>query len=118
MSRAHAGIPAYARTRLKGLIDVRARYEAMHEGPLRVDSRMTLNPVLSVVIDSMHVDEVHIDGGSAEAGIGSNTENPGKRLIVLGGENSRNGNLCTLAACRTDGGSGTSCFNISGLHIP
>jgi hypothetical protein len=31
----------------------------------------------------MHVDEVHIDGGSAEAGIGSNTENPGKRLIVL-----------------------------------
>jgi hypothetical protein len=61
MSRAHAGIPAYARTRLKGLIDVRARYEAMHEGPLRVDSRMTLNPVLSVVIDSMHVDEVHID---------------------------------------------------------
>ena len=44
---------------------------------------MTLNPVLSVVIDSMYVDEVHIDGGSAETGIGSNTENPGKRLIVL-----------------------------------
>jgi hypothetical protein len=57
------GIPAYARNRLQGLVDVRARYEAMHEGPLRVDSRMTVNPVLSVVIDNMHVDEVHIDGG-------------------------------------------------------
>jgi TnpA family transposase len=44
---------------------------------------MTLNPVLSVFIDSMHVDEVQIDGGSAEDGMAGNTENPGKRLIVL-----------------------------------
>src|SRR4030095_13112558 len=44
---------------------------------------MTLNPVLSVFIDSMHVDEVQIDGGSAEEGMAGNTENPGKRLIVL-----------------------------------
>ena len=34
----------------------------------------------------MHVDEVQIDGGSTEAVITGNMENPGKRLIVLEGD--------------------------------
>ena len=34
----------------------------------------------------MHVDEVQIDGGGTEAVITGNMENPGKRLIVLEGD--------------------------------
>jgi len=34
----------------------------------------------------MHVDEVQIDGGGTKAVITGNTENPGKRLIVLEGD--------------------------------
>jgi hypothetical protein len=34
----------------------------------------------------MHVDEVQIDGGGTEAVITGNIENPGKRLIVLEGD--------------------------------
>jgi hypothetical protein len=34
----------------------------------------------------LHVDEVQLDGGGTEAVIASNMENPGKRLIVLAGD--------------------------------
>ena len=34
----------------------------------------------------MHVDEVQIDGGGTEAVITGNMENPGKRLVVLEGD--------------------------------
>ena len=47
---------------------------------------MILYHLLSVFIDNMHVDEVQIDGGGTEAVITGNMENPGKRLIVLEGD--------------------------------
>ena len=55
----------------------------------RISSRLENDPLplLSVLIDNMHVDEVQIDGGGTEAVVAGNMENPGKRLIVLeGGE--------------------------------
>ena len=42
--------------------------------------------LLSVFIDNMHVDEVQIDGGGTEVVITDNMENPGKRLMVLEGD--------------------------------
>jgi hypothetical protein len=47
----------------------------------RIPSRLENDPLrlLSVFIDNMHVDEVQIDGGSTEAVITGNVENPGKR---------------------------------------
>ena len=55
----------------------------------RISSRLENDPLplLSVLIDNMHVAEVQIDGRSTEAVIASNMEHPGKRLVVLeGGE--------------------------------
>ena len=54
----------------------------------RISSRLENDPLplLSVFIDNMHVDEVQIDGGGTEAVITGNMENPGKRLIVLEGD--------------------------------
>jgi hypothetical protein len=54
----------------------------------RISSRFENDPLplLSVFIDNMHVDDVQIDGGGTEAVITGNMENPGKRLIVLEGD--------------------------------
>jgi len=59
------------------------------KGSIQDSSRLEDDPLplLSVLIDSMHVDEVQIDGDGIEAVVTGNMENPGKRLIVLeGGE--------------------------------
>jgi hypothetical protein len=59
------------------------------KGSIQDSSRLEDDPLplLSVLIDNMHVDEVQIDGGGTEAVVIGNMWNPGKRLIVLeGGE--------------------------------
>jgi hypothetical protein len=59
------------------------------KGSIQDSSRLEDDPLplLSVLIDNMHVDEVQIDGGGTEAVVIGNMGNPGKRLIVLeGGE--------------------------------
>jgi hypothetical protein len=57
------------------------------KGSIQDSSRLEDDPLplLSVLIDNMHVDEVQIDGGGTEAVATGNMENPGKRLIVLEG---------------------------------
>lgn len=46
------------------------------KGSIQDSSRLEDDPLLSVLIDSMHVDEVQLDGGGIAAVVTGNMENP------------------------------------------
>jgi hypothetical protein len=97
-ARAHHGFEHSDRTRARQLAsspsgapgtDTGGFCISPRKGSIQDSSRLEDDPLplLSVLIDSMHVDEVQIDGDGIEAVVTGNMENPGKRLIVLeGGE--------------------------------